>query len=57
MSIIPTYDLTDDASFESTSMFDSVSSRVRDFIEENPASAVALALVGGLVAGWVLKRR
>jgi hypothetical protein len=57
MSVIPGYDFVEEETSEPANVLDSVSSRVRDFIEENPASAIALALVGGVVVGWVLKRR
>lgn len=57
MSVIPGYDLLNQEESETVGMLDSVSSRVREFIEENPASALAFALVGGVVVGWVLKRR
>lgn len=57
MSVIPGYDLLDQEESETVSMLDSVSSRVREFVEENPASALAFALLGGVVVGWVLKRQ
>ncbi|MBX9656884.1 hypothetical protein K2Y11_24970 [bacterium] len=57
MSVIPGYDLLDKEESETVSMLNSVSSRIREFIEENPASALAFALVGGVVVGWVLKRQ
>jgi hypothetical protein len=57
MSVIPGYDLLDEEEPNASNMLDSVSSRARTFIEENPASALALALLGGVVVGWVLKRR
>ena len=55
MALTP-FDLSVESPTEKAQIFEPMTARMRGLIEENPAAALAVALLGGLVVGWVLKR-
>ena len=55
MAMTP-FDVSVEAPPETARILEPMTARMRGLIEENPVAALAVALLGGLVVGWVLKR-